>query len=365
MDRQARVIAFYLPQFHPIPENNEWWGHGFTEWTNVGKAKPLYPGHRQPKVPTYLGYYDLRLIDNIKSQVDLARKAGIEGFCWWHYYFGNGKRLLEKPLQMVLNNPDIDFPFCLGWANHSWMKKKWNNDVTEDEVLIEQKYGGEIDYRQHFDIVLPYMQDKRYLRVDGKPLFLIYMPNRIPNCKEFILCWRVLAMKYLCSDIHFVAKATENEKDFDKYYDMGFDAVFSNRVLAGAKGFQKSFILSMKYSVQKLLGLPRVVNFKDIMRASLNKYDKNENVYPGIICGWDHSPRSGKKAYVINNFTIPLFKKHISEVLDLVKEKDSEHRIIFLKSWNEWGEGNFMEPDMEFGCSKIDAMRECITLSHK
>ena len=362
---QVRIIAFYLPQFHPIPENDLWWGKGFTEWTNVGKAKPLFPGHKQPKVPTDLGYYDLRLIDNIKEQVKLAKDAGIEGFCWWHYYFGNGKMLLEKPLRMVLNDKSVDFPFCFGWANESWEKKLWNKDSTGNTILIEQKYGGEADYRQHFEIVLPYFKDSRYIKVDGKPLFFIYRPQRIPDCKQFISYWRKWAVEELNTDIHFVAKADELDNDFEEYYNWGFDGVFSNRVLAGARIHQNSLQNRLRYITCKLLGLPRLVNFKEVIKHAQNKYDEKEGVYPGILCGWDHSPRSGRKGIVIYNFTMKLFAKHISEIFELVKNKNLEHRIIFLKSWNEWGEGNFMEPDMEFGHGKINTLKHCLEKSGK
>lgn len=360
MNNSPRIIAFYLPQYHPIPENNAWWGKGFTEWTNVGKAKPLFPGHKQPKVPTDLGYYDLRLIDNIKEQTKLAKEAGIEGFCWWHYYFGNGKMLLEKPLQMVLKDTSVDFPFCLGWANAPWERKRWNNDSKGNIVLIEQQYGGEQDYRQHFEIVLPYFKDSRYIRVEGKPLFFIYCPLKIPDCKQFISLWRDWAKKALNSDIHFVARADECDDDFMKYYELGFDAVFSNRVLAGAKIHQNSVYKQIRYTINRLIGLPRLVNFRDIARQANNDIDRREDVYPGILCGWDHSPRSGRKGIVVYNFTLKLFAKHISDILKLVKDKSPEHRIIFLKSWNEWGEGNFMEPDMEFGLGKINTLKQCL-----
>ena len=362
---QVRIIAFYLPQFHPIPENDLWWGKGFTEWTNVGKAKPLFPGHKQPKVPTDLGYYDLRLIDNIKEQVKLAKEAGIEGFCWWHYYFGNGKMLLEKPLRMVLNDKSVDFPFCLGWANESWEKKLWNKDSIGNTILIEQEYGGKEDYRQHFEIVLPYFKDSRYIKVDGKPLFFIYRPQRIPDCKQFISYWRKWAVEELNTDIHFVAKADELDNDFEEYYNWGFDGVFSNRVLAGARIHQNSLQNRLRYITCKLLGLPRLVNFKEVIKHAQNKYDEKEGVYPGILCGWDHSPRSGRKGIVIYNFTMKLFAKHISEIFELVKNKNLEHRIIFLKSWNEWGEGNFMEPDMEFGHGKINTLKTCTNRFNK
>ena len=355
-----RVIAFYLPQFHPIPENNLWWGKGFTEWTNVGKAKPLFPGHNQPKVPTDLGYYDLRLIDNIKAQVELAKEAGIEGFCWWHYYFGNGKQLLEKPLQMVLEDTSIDFPFCLGWANESWEKKLWNNDSSGDETLIEQRYCGKNDYRQHFNTILPYLKDERYIKVDGNPIFLIYKPDKFEDCKNFISYWRELAHKTIKTDIHFIAHAATDSKNFDRYFALGFDAVYSNRVRFSERTFQGNILKTFKYLFSSALGMPRMVDFKTVRLRAKYELDRNEKIYPGIICGWDHTPRSGNKGMVYTNFSLSLFKRHIEDIVDLVSGKAPEHRIIFLKSWNEWGEGNFMEPDMEFGTGKIETLRNVI-----
>ena len=360
-NNKPRIIAFYLPQFHPIPENDEWWGKGFTEWTNVGKAKPLFWGHKQPKVPTDLGYYDLRLSETYDEQVKLAKEAGVYGFCFWHYYFGDGKQLLEKPLQRIVQSKQNDFPFCLGWANESWEKKLWNKDSSGNTVLIEQKYNGFQDYKTHFEIIKPMIQDSRYINIDGKPLFFIYRPDKIPNCKEFIYYWRRFIKESLKKDFHFIAQATENETNFSKYFEMGFDSIYSNRVQAGAKWLQSNIFNTIKYTVCRFLGLPRLVDFRDVIKKAVNDMDKSENIYPGIICGWDHTPRSGRKGYVYYNFSIPLFKKHIKNILDLVKNKNDEHKIIFLKSWNEWGEGNFMEPDIEFKKEKILALKEVLS----
>ncbi len=358
---KPRVIAFYLPQFHPIPENDKWWGKGFTEWTNVGKAKALFPGHKQPKVPTDLGYYDLRLPEIYDEQTKLAKESGIEGFCFWHYYFGDGKQLLEKPLQRIVNESQNDFPFCLGWANESWEKKLWNKDSKGNITLIEQRYNGEKDYKRHFEIVKTIMMDDRYIKIDGKPLFLIYKPHNFLQCKDFIDCWRKLAIDSGLSGIHFVAHANEQDTDYSYYLRQGFDAVYTNRVKNGARGYQKNIFLSLYYFILKCIGFPRIVNYKEIVKQSIDICDMRENFYPGIICGWDHTPRSGRKGFVFSNFTMKLFKKHIESILALVEKKESEHKIIFLKSWNEWGEGNFMEPDMEFGHSKLDVLKQALS----
>ena len=188
MDKKAHVIAFYLPQYHPVPENDEWWGKGFTEWTNVAKAKPMFYGHYQPIIPADLRFYDLRLPEVREEQARLAKEAGIDAFCYWHYWFGNGKQLLERPFNEVVASGKPDFPFCLAWANHSWMKKNWNNAISRfcQDLLIEQEYPGIEDIKAHFYAILPALKDPRYYRIDGKLAFLIYAPTDIPDTALFM-----------------------------------------------------------------------------------------------------------------------------------------------------------------------------------
>ena len=178
---KARIIAYYLPQFHPIPENDAVWGKGFTEWTNVAKAKPLFRGHYQPRVPADLGFYDLRLEEVREQQAEMAKEAGVEGFCYWHYWFGNNKMLLERPFQEVLNSGRPDFPFCLAWANHDWTTKTWNRgkhiiDANDYVYIAKQEYNGDEDYIAHFNYCLPAFLDHRYITVDDKPVFFIFDP---------------------------------------------------------------------------------------------------------------------------------------------------------------------------------------------
>jgi hypothetical protein len=352
-----RIIAFYLPQFHPIPENNEWWGKGFTEWYNVGKAKALFPGHRQPKVPTDLGYYDLRVPEIRLEQSRLAKEAGVEGFCYWHYWFGNGKRLLEKPIEEVVKTGQPDFPFCLAWANETWKAKLWNKDSKKDRLLIEQEYGGIEDYTQHFYTILPILRDRRYIKVDNKCLFMIYRPKAFNDCALFIQTWQRLAVKNGLDGIHFVAHADPWEKKYSLYFNKGFDAVYTHRIFYGATAL-KSYNIGQitKYIFFLMLRLPRIVNFKTIIKQCYNQDDFNENYYPGIICNWDHSPRSGRNGYVFTNFNRTTFSDHVRKQLSLVRDKDNERSIVFLKSWNEWGEGNFMEPDIEYKMMKIEVL---------
>jgi len=341
------IIAYYLPQYYPIKENNEWWGDGFTEWTNVGKAKALYRGHLQPKVPADLGYYDLRLNEVREKQVLLAKEAGVTGFCYWHYWFGNGRQLLDLPFKEVLNSGQPDFPFCLGWANESWKAKVWNsNDTSKDSLLIEQLYPGEQDIEDHFYSILPAIKDKRYIRIDNKPVFVIYRPLFIPNSKYFILKWNELAKKNNIIDGFFFIGHTINSNESIDIMKLGFNAV--NVVRVGEYRYNNDVIKKIPYALFKFkfLGKPLKLNYSFISKYFVQEIDLNEDIIPTIIPNWDHTPRSGRRGVVFHNSTPNLFKKHAKKVIELVKNK--KRQIIFLKSWNEWGEGNYMEPDLKY-----------------
>ena len=218
---EIHPIAFYLPQYYPIPENDEWWGKGFTEWTNVTKAKPLFEGHKQPHFPADLGYYDLRVPEVREQQAQLAREAGIEGFCYWHYWFGNGKRLLERPFNEVLKSGKPDFPFCLAWANETW-SGIWNG--VSEKVLMKQEYPGLKDYEDHFYTILPAFKDKRYMRVDGKPLFVVYNPDDLPDMKVFCDYFNELAIKNGLKGLHLVANSYHGNPLCFNPYHFGFDS---------------------------------------------------------------------------------------------------------------------------------------------
>lgn len=352
-----KIIAYYLPQFHPIKENDEWWGAGFTEWTNVGKAKKYYRAHYQPKVPRDLGYYDLRLPVIREAQANLARSAGVDGFCYWHYWFGSGKRLLETPFNEVLRTGSPNFPFCLGWANESWMAKVWDfNSTKRDKLLIEQTYPGDDDIVNHFYELLNAFMDERYIRKNGKPIFLVYKPFLLPNAQNFIKIWNDLARKELLSDgFHFIGH-TEKNTDVNKILQMGFDAVnvVRNGEYAYNKKLQKRIIWPIiKY---KLLRMPLKINYSLMINYFTQKLDLQSNVYPTIIPNWDHTPRSGHRGSIFHNSTPELFEKHLHIVFDVVKSKDEDDKIIFLKSWNEWAEGNYLEPDLLYGRKYIDTL---------
>lgn len=378
-EKRARVIAFYLPQYHPIPENDKYWGKGFTEWTNVAKAKPLFRGHEQPRVPSDLGFYDLRLPEVRQAQAELAKEAGIEGFCYWHYWFGNGKQALEMPFNKVVESGEPDFPFSLGWANHDWTTKTWEKGkgIVKDTMLFKQEYPGEDDYIEHFYSLLPAFKDHRYIKVDGKLLFVIYEARSIPNVKEFINLWNNLAMQNGLVEFHFVALSvslpTINlydlleldkviEKRFSEYYELGFDAVNSIN-------FKYAELRTGGKINKAINGLERKVmpgvfvekyDYRKIMEHFYTLEDRKENVYPQLIAGWDRSPRAGKKAIVYYNSTPDNFAYAVESVFKCVSEKTPEHRLVFLNSWNEWGEGAYLEPDLRYGKAFIHVLGKAL-----
>ena len=367
METKARVIAFYLPQFHPIPENDEWWGNGFTEWTNVGKARPLFRRHYQPRVPADLGYYDLRLPEVREQQASLAREAGIEGFCYWHYWFGNGKRLLQRVFDEVLESGKPDFPFCLGWANHSWYAKTWDRSAS-DKLLIEQTYPGETDAKDHFHFLIKAFRDSRYIKVNGAPFFFIFEPLSVP--KHYLDLFRKWTIEQGFPDIYLVANVNWGDDD-DKYLNYGYNAVLHNRLAkprenrwAHLSTTQIYIDKASRFIKEKFLGIPRnALDFKKYMPVLFDaKIDSKIESIPEIIPQWDHSPRSGSRAgaAIFYNTTPELFYQQVITALDIIKEKPQENRLLILKSWNEWAEGNYMEPDLRYGKKYIEALRKAL-----
>lgn len=359
MNKKARVLALYLPQFHPIPENDEWWGKGFTEWTNVGKAKKYFHNHYQPRVPADLGYYDLRIPEVRKAQADMAREYGVEGFIYWHYWFGNGKRLLERPFNEVLENGEPDFPFALAWANETW--KGFAHGLNNRNTLIQQFYLGEEDYTNHFYEILPAFKDKRYIMVDGKPFFMIYKPLADPQVKVFINVWRKLAIENGLKGIHFVGHNNDTTQTVEQILLTGVDAVNTIR-LNNYTANHRSFTNKVIGKLNKIFrGIPLAYSYKKFAQYFLDaQYDSKEVVYPSIIPGWDHTARSGREGLVMTNSTPKYFQYHVQDAVELVKNKEPEHRIIVIKSWNEWAEGNYMEPDLRWGCQYLEVLKQSI-----
>lgn len=358
MDNKLQVIAYYLPQFHAIPENDEWWGKGFTEWVNVKKAKPLFKGHNQPKVPSNeLGYYNLLDQSVQRKQGELARAAGVTGFCYWHYWFGNGAELLEKPFRMVLADKDNTMPFCLGWANESWKAKQWRKDGLGDKILIEQVYSGDEDYENHFFAYLEAFKDPRYIKIEGKPVFLIYRPHLIPDLKYFISFWNKLAIENGLDGFYFIASLSNDLGNIQTYRKNGCNAVTNVRMnFNNFKGLFKAYVMIKNFFLNRPM---RTIDYDDTITRCYTKQDVRKGIIPAVYPNWDHSARSGKKCTILHNSNPNSFGKQVRHVLKLLKGSPVP-QILFIKSWNEWGEGNYMEPDAIYGHGCINSLHESI-----
>jgi lipopolysaccharide biosynthesis protein len=346
---KARLIAFYLPQFHPIPENDLWWGKGFTEWTNVAKAKPLFKGHMQPNLPADLGFYDLRVPEVREAQAELARNHGIEAFCYWHYWFGNGKRLLERPFTEVLKSGKPDFPFCLAWANQTWTGI-WHG--APDRVLIEQTYPGPTDHERHFYELLPAFHDQRYLRIDGKPLFLLYDPFGLPDLLAFTHQWRSLAVKEGLSGLHLMGIV-----HFQESYKLhGLDSVTFHPPL----GLTKNSVLTrVARKLGKFFGSTYIkkLSYTEFLNEVSRRYQNLKDYeFPTVVPNWDNTPRSGKNGYILSNSSPEAFAKALAESCSFVGQRSRERQLVFIKSWNEWAEGNHLEPNAFHGKAYLEAV---------
>jgi len=375
----ARLLAFYLPQFHPIPENDKWWGPGFTEWTNVARARPLFRGHYQPRLPADLGFYDLRVAEVREQQAELARNAGIEGFVYYHYWFGGGRRLLQRPFTEVVSSRRPDFPFCLCWANETW-SGVWHG--ASDRVLVEQTYPGKQDIEEHFLALLEAFGDERHVKVDGKPLFVVYRPLLLEDGVRFIEQWRELGEKYGLPGFHFVAHLLPHEVGWN-YRESGFDgAVISNTFKSwmsspvdilrrhlrrgGASRLTAGTLLSFAYReslhrMHKATGrFANVISYADAMAFFLEPDIADPDTYPCVVPNWDNTPRSRFRGVVLHHSTPALFKRHLQETVAAVADRAPERRLIFVKSWNEWGEGNYLEPDRRFGHEYLEVVREVV-----
>lgn len=364
-DRRPKLIAFYLPQYHPIPENDTWWGKGFTEWTNVAKAKPLFKGHYQPHIPADLGFYDLRVPETRQAQADMAMEYGIEGFCYWHYWFA-GKRLLERPINEVLQSGQPDFPFCLAWANQSWTGI-WHG--APDRVLIKQTYPGKEDHVAHFNNLLPAFLDRRYIMVDGKPLFLIYKPKYLPEPNKTLSLWRELAIKAGLSGLFIVGVINDqHEGALSKFRE--FDAFTLSR-LAWPSKEKHNLLLNLLFKVfgksrairqyQRLFNRPyHVYDFKKVAKQNIIQSNLVYKYFPCVVSNWDNTPRSGLDGYVGVNCTPELFKQQLDLAFNRVDGYPVQQKIVFIKSWNEWAEGNYLEPDLKFGRGYLQALQDAL-----
>lgn len=339
-----KIIALYLPQYHSIPENDEWWGKGFTEWTNVRKAVPLYKGHNQPRIPLNENYYDLRDPETFEWQVTLAKKYGIDAFCFYHYWF-NGRLLLQAPLEDYLARKELDFPFCFSWANQRWART-W--DGKNRSILIEQTYGGRDDIIRHFNYMLPFFQDSRYLKIGGRPVFVLYIAKSIPYLTDMLGTWNDMAVKNGFDGIFFVETLTgyQPERFSDKTGAcFHFEPMWADR---------KSLLQKILNSIKS----PRWRNHRDCYRRVWEYILEREKLSPdawaGAFVDWDNSPRKEKRGYMLDGADPETFRRYLTA--QLVKMKEAGCPVCFINAWNEWGEGAYLEPDMKNGYGYLDAV---------
>jgi hypothetical protein len=351
MTLAARAIAFYLPQFHPIPENEAWWGPGFTEWSNVVSARPLFRGHQQPNLPANLGFYDLRVAETREQQARLAAAHGIEAFCYWHYWFA-GRQLLERPFDEVLRSGRPDFPFCLGWANQTW-SGVWHG--APERVLIEQTYPGADDDRRHFEALLPAFNDPRYLRVDGRPLFYVFRPEQLPEPSTFAARWRRMAAEAGLPGIYLVAEISDllgRGPVFGDPRAAGFDAGVYMRLPAENRTIAARLRMRMQ---RKLLRRPEIYAYaRQAIAPPVSTADAL--LLPCVYPNWDNTPRSGRRGLVLTGSGPKLFRVHLRAALASLDSRPADERLLFIKSWNEWAEGNYLEPDQRSGSANLEVL---------
>jgi hypothetical protein len=344
----VKVMAFYLPQFHPFPENDAWWGKGFTEWTNVSKAVPQFAGHYQPRFPGELGYYDLRLVDVMRRQAELARMFGLHGFCFHYYWFG-GKRLLEKPIEQYLSARDIAFPFALCWANENWTRR-W--DGAEHEVLMQQKHSREDDLA-FIRSLRPYFDDERYIRIHGKPLLVVYRPAILPTLRDTLSRWRDEAARMGFGGLHLVAS---NSFGYSDYRSAGFDAMVEfpphNTPITPMRQLPK--LLNPGFT-------GHVYSYAQMVNAQKRRRTAGEKIFPGVFPGWDNTARRPMNATIFHGSTPDLFAEWLRAALVRSQEElPAGERFVFINAWNEWAEGAYLEPDLDFGYEYLSRVRDAI-----
>ncbi|HKV44989.1 MAG TPA: glycoside hydrolase family 99-like domain-containing protein [bacterium] len=359
MDSQIRVIAFYLPQFHPIPENDEWWGKGFTDWTNVVKARPLFPGHYQPHLPADLGFYDLRLSESRQAQADLAKEYGIYGFCYYHYWF-HGRRILNRPFDEVLASGKPDFPFCLCWANENWTRV-W--DGGNNQVIMPQLHSLEDDVT-HIRALLPAFRDRRYVRIGGKPLLLTYRTELLPNPKRTAQVWRDEVGRAGIGDL-YLARVESFQADINPS-DIGFDAAVEFapdwRCLGIPKFHRKRYVLLAKMGLTpRVYTEHHVFDYQTHIQRMLEKVQVRYKRFHGAAASWDNTSRRKRKAYIFHGSTPESFGNWLRIIVDrTVKRFKGDEQLIFVNAWNEWAEGAHLEPDQRWGRAYLEATRRVL-----
>ena len=361
-NNSIKAIAFYLPQFHPIPENDEWWGRGFTEWRNVTKAKSLFPGHYQPHLPADLGFYDLRLPEVREAQAKLASQYGIHGFCYYHYWF-NGRRILERPFNEVLESGKPDLPFCLCWANENWTRR-W--DGENEHVLLKQNYGTEDDVK-HIQSLIPAFRDPRYIRVDGRPLYLVYRAELLPNPKMTTDTWRKEAANAGLGDLYLVrVESYESARANRSPQELGFDAEVEFAPFSWPIGNVKhrgafSRFLAAIGLLPKVYVENKVIDYEAMMRGMLRRQVPTWKRFHCVTPSWDNSARKRRDASIFPGSTPEKYENWIRQVIaKTLKKHDGDERLVFINAWNEWAEGNHLEPDLRWGHAYLEATKRAL-----
>lgn len=349
MPSEAQLIAFYLPQFHPIPENDEWWGKGFTEWTNVVTARPRFAGHYQPHLPSELGFYDLRLPEVREAQAALARTYGIYGFCYYHYWF-QGRQLLNRVFDEVLDTGAPDFKFCLCWANESW-RRNW--DGHSGITLIEQTYSEEDDYA-HINWLARAFDDQRYIRVNGKPLFIVYRAHDFPDAQRTTAIWRAEAQRLGIGELYLCCAETHGMTSDP--HSLGFDA--------GIEFPPHQSLSNTVEPVSKANGNMEIFSYDDIAQSSLTKFNRSYRRHPGVIVNWDNSARRRHMtAKLFQGSTPQKYEAWLREAIHYAARKPEGERLVFINAWNEWAEGTHLEPDRRFGRQYLLATARALGLN--
>lgn len=361
-----KILAMYLPQFHEIEENNKWWGESYTEWSAVKNALPLFKEHEQPKVPLNNNYYDLSDISakTWKWQAELANKYGVYGFCVYNYWF-KGKQLLEKPLEILLKNPEIDINYCMCWANESWTKTWYG---LENQILMKQDYGQKLDWLNHFNYMLPYFQDKRYIKIDNKPVLNIYRTYDIKELKEMLEYWSELSKEHGFNGIYIVSGNTNGkiegrEELVDAFYNFepGYTLKHKLKWYENIAYNSKIWIrtnLNIAFKTQKL---ERIVDARLINKAMFRK-DGNlkKPVFRGAFPMWDNTPRRSYKGMVYSNTTVKIFELTLEKIKNELKNSNTTDNFVYVNAWNEWGEGCYLEPDELYRYKYLEIIKKVL-----
>ena len=372
---KMKVIPVYLPQFHTIPENDEWWGEGFTEWRNVKNAKPLFEGHYQPRVPLNDNYYDLSLVDTLKWQAELAKKYGIYGFCMYHYYF-NGHKLLEKPMEMLLAHPEIDMKYCVCWANHDWTDG-WKATDGHERILIAHDFDDENSWVEHFNYLLPFFKDPRYISENNKPFMVIYVPNIIKKLNKMLTLWNNMAKESGFDGLTFIYQSAmscadplwdRSKFDYGVHFQPGYVGWASKSKL---KMLLRWKLIKIWRSVRNVLRIKKrdvvgaapesvsTFNYDECWQKILNLRPDSDRIIPSGFVDWDNSPRKQMRGSVCIGASPEKFKKYFRQLVKNTREFYKQDKIFFF-AWNEWAEGGYLEPDEKFKYSYLEAIKEVL-----